>query len=99
MSTTNTAAAPGPWTVEEMDFCRGAWAIYASNATCISDFLGEADARLMAAGPELRDALRALVEHHDRFTAEVIGPELAAVAGDPPAIAAARDLLARLEGQ
>lgn len=54
------------------------------------------DGRLMAAAPELRDALSALVGHYDRFFVGVLGEELHAKTGDPAELAEARKVLADL---
>lgn len=70
---------------------------YPGGRTLAAYIENEADAWIMASAPRLRDALRALVEHYDRFFVAVLGEELHVKTGDPAELAKARRILATLD--
>lgn len=95
---TDTPWTPGPWVVGSYDQWRGAQ--HGGNVTCYEvvredappiQGITEADARLIAAGPEMAELLeRAVEEHLNQDTLPM----------DPGCWCwAARDLLARIKGE
>lgn len=61
---------PGPWTAEQIVSSRPLLTIY-SGDTMIADDVAPQNASLIAAAPDLRDALQALLAEVDAMTARV----------------------------
>jgi hypothetical protein len=84
-------STPGPWTWNaKRTELRGA----GDQVLCIDlpEFIRESDKHLIAAAPDLYTALRECVETHDACVSW-------AKLSDPPAISAARAVLAKAEGR
>ncbi len=94
-----TKHTPGPWTYEGCEIVTkiGAWPVAATNEAGIKQPERLANARLIAAAPELAEALRGLFENcaivHNRWGDGCNQKEADAV------IARARALLARIDGE
>ena len=71
----NTKHTPGPWVIESRTNKGAGFSIIAKEAhfSCagVAHYIGEADARLIAAAPDLLEALKRMREKYGEYACEI----------------------------
>ena len=98
-----TQHTPGPWTIEQI-IPEGEpqfWPIAGPHTFKVADvYLSEIDARLIAAAPEMLDALKELIAEFDEESRQIADTDPGCYGlVETGGIAYARALLARIEGK
>lgn len=83
---------PGPWEAKGEDHSERGWCVIDATGMLVARRLTEANARLIAAAPDMLEALKAAEEWMTREVAETRRMTL------PPALGIARAAIAKAEG-